>query len=102
MRMGALISTCLSSSKGNTNARISDSSTWYPKPDQHISIRTFRELNQAPMSSPIWRRMETPSTGESFRSMDDLHEGGNRLPMTLTPQHLTAEVSQRLLKSLGN
>nr|CEL12089.1 Symptoms determinant protein [Cestrum leaf curl Islamabad virus] len=100
--MGLLISTCLSSSKGNTSARITDSSTWSPQPGQHISIQTFRELNQAPTSSPIWRRMETPSTGESFRSMEDLQEGANRQPMMLTPQLLTQEVSQRLLESLRN
>ncbi|AAK16441.1 C4 protein [Tomato leaf curl Malaysia virus] len=95
--MGALISTCLSSSKGNTSARITDSSTWYPQPGQHISIRTFRELNPAPTSSPTSTRTETPSIGESFRSTEDLQEGVNRQPMTLTHRHLTAAVSQRLL-----
>nr|QGL40138.1 C4 [Pedilanthus leaf curl virus] len=100
--MGNLIFTCSSSSKENTSAKITDSSTWSPQPGQHISIRTFRELNQAPTSSPIWRRTETPSTGESFRSMEDLQEGDNRQPMMLTPQHLTQAVSQRLLESLKN
>ncbi|BAB83044.1 C4 protein [Soybean crinkle leaf virus] len=95
--MGALISTCLFSSKGNTSARITDSSTWYPQPGQHISIRTFRELNPAPTSSPISTRTETPSSGESFRSTDDLQEGVSNRPTTLTPRHLTAAVSQRLL-----
>ncbi|CAD92248.1 AC4 protein [Stachytarpheta leaf curl virus - [Hn5.4]] len=95
--MGALISTCLSSSRENTSARIADSSTWSPQPGQHISIRTFRELNPAPTSSPISIRTETPSSGESFRSTDDLQEGDNNQPMTLTPQHLTQAVSQRLL-----
>uniref|UniRef100_Q5CCZ3 Putative C4 protein n=1 Tax=Tomato leaf curl Java virus-[Purwokerto] TaxID=292475 RepID=Q5CCZ3_9GEMI len=94
--MGALISTCLSSSKGNTTARITDSSIWYPRPGQHISIRTFRELNPAPTSSPISTRTETLSNGESFRWTDDLHEGDNRQPMMLTPRQLTAAVSQRL------
>nr|P0C6G4.1 RecName: Full=Protein AC4; AltName: Full=Protein AL4 [Pepper huasteco yellow vein virus] len=50
MKMGNLICTCLFSSKENTNARTTDSLTSYPLPDQHISIRTFRELNQAPTS----------------------------------------------------
>nr|ABX11571.1 AC4 [Radish leaf curl virus] len=98
--MGNLIFTCSSSSKANTNAKITDSSIWYPQPGQHISIRTFRELNQVRTSSPVWRRTETPSTGESFRSMEDLQEGVNRQPMTLTPQRLTQAVSQRLLESL--
>nr|CCP47003.1 C4 protein [Pedilanthus leaf curl virus] len=96
--MGNLIFTCSSSSKENTSAKITDSSTWYPQPGQHISIRTYRELSQAQMSSPIWRRTETPSTGESFRSTDDLQEGDNSQPTTLTPQRLTRAVSQRLLE----
>nr|AHH24775.1 AC4 [Ageratum yellow vein China virus] len=95
--MGALISTCSSNSKANTSARITDSSIWYPQAGQHISIRTFRELNQAPTSSPISTRTETPSNGANSRSTDDLHEGDNRQPMMLTPRHLTAAVSQRLL-----
>ncbi|ADD62432.1 Rep protein [Cotton leaf curl Kokhran virus] len=49
-KCGALISMCSSSSRANSSARITDSSTWYPQPGQHISIRTFRELNQAQMS----------------------------------------------------
>nr|WEM04223.1 AC4 protein [Sida leaf curl virus] len=100
--MGNLIYTCSSSSRGNTSARISDSSTWSPQTGQHISIRTFRELNQAQMSSPTSTRTETPSNGESFRSTEDLPEGDNRQPTTLTPQHLTQAVSQRLLEYLGN
>nr|AOF45901.1 C4 protein [Pedilanthus leaf curl virus] len=96
--MGNLIFTCSSSSKENTSAKIRDSSTWYPQPGQHISIRTYRELSQAQMSSPIWRRTETPSTGESFRSTGDLQEGDNSQPTTLTPQRLTQAVSQRLLE----
>nr|AEK78864.1 AC4 protein [Ageratum enation virus]AEK78870.1 AC4 protein [Ageratum enation virus]AEK78876.1 AC4 protein [Ageratum enation virus]AEK78881.1 AC4 protein [Ageratum enation virus]AEK78888.1 AC4 protein [Ageratum enation virus] len=81
--MGNLIFTCLSSSKENTNAKITDSSTWYPQPDQHISIRTFRELNPAPTSSPTSTRTETPSNGENSRSMEDLHEEVNRQLMML-------------------
>nr|WBT00795.1 replication enhancer protein [Pedilanthus leaf curl virus] len=100
--MGNLIFTCSSSSKENTSAKITGSSTWYPQPGQHISIRTFRGLSQAQTSSPIWRRTETPSTGESFRSMEDLQEGDNSQLMMLTPQRLTQAVSQRLLESLKN
>ncbi|CAJ15647.1 putative AC4 protein [Sida yellow mosaic China virus - [Hainan 8]] len=95
--MGALISTCSFSSRENTSAKITDSSIWYPQPGQYISIQTFRELNPAPTSSPISTRTETPSTGESFRSTEDLLEGVNNQPTTLTPRHLTAEVSRRLL-----
>nr|CBY83991.1 AC4 protein [Cotton leaf curl Burewala virus] len=66
-KMGALISMCSSSSRANSSARITDSSTWYPQPGQHISIRTFRELNQAQMSRPTSTRTGTLSSGESFR-----------------------------------
>ncbi|ANT82188.1 AC4 protein [Ramie yellow mosaic virus] len=97
MQMGVLISMCLCNSKANTNAQITDSSTWSPQAGQHISIRTFRELSQVPTLSHIWIRTETPSNGESFRSTDDLHEGVNNPQMTLTPRRLTAEVSQTLL-----
>ncbi|CAI45392.1 AC4 protein [Senecio yellow mosaic virus] len=100
--MGALISTCLCNSRGNTNARITDSSTWSPQPGQHISIQIFRELNQAPTSSPIWTRTVTQSNGENFRSTDDLQEGVYNLQTMLTPRQLTREVSMRLLRLLKN
>ncbi|ABC87992.1 C4 protein [Tomato yellow leaf curl Mali virus-[Ethiopia]] len=100
--MGNLICMPLFSSKASTSARITDSSTWYPQPDHHISIQTFRELNPHLMSNPTSIKMETPSTGASFRSTDDLQEGVSNQPTTLTPQHLTQAVSQRLLESLGN
>ncbi|CBG23012.1 C4 protein [Cotton leaf curl Gezira virus-[okra:BFA]] len=100
--MANLISMCFSSSKGSSNAKIIDSSTWYPQIGQHISIQTFRELNRAPTSSPTSTRMETHSSGENSRSTEDLQEGDNRQPMTLTPQRLTQEVRQRLLELYGN
>nr|CAZ40077.1 AC4 protein [Ramie mosaic virus] len=65
--MGALTSMFSFNSRANTNARITDSSTWYPQPGQHISIRTFKELNPAPMSSHIWRRTGIPLNGERFK-----------------------------------
>nr|ACK86673.1 AC4 [Euphorbia leaf curl virus] len=70
--MGTLISTCLCNSKANTTARITDSSTWFPPTDQHISIRTFRELSPAPMSSPTSIRMETPLNGANSRSTEEV------------------------------
>nr|QBY34627.1 AC4 protein [Pedilanthus leaf curl virus] len=98
--MGALICTCSFSTKGNTGAKISDSSTWSPQTGQHNSIRTFRELSPALMSSPISRRTVTPSNGESFRSMEDLLEEVNNQPTTRTPQGLTQAVRLRRLESL--
>ncbi|ABY60979.1 C4 protein [Tomato leaf curl Ghana virus] len=98
MKMGNLICMRSFNSRGNTNAKITDSSTWYPRPGQHISIQTFRELNPAPTSSPISIKTETPLNGESFRSTEDRQEEDNNLPMTLTPRRLTQEVRQKLLE----
>nr|AEX15668.1 AC4 [Tomato leaf curl New Delhi virus] len=57
--MGLRISMFSSNSKGNTSARITDSSTWFPLVGQHISIRTFRELNQHRTSNHTSTRTET-------------------------------------------
>nr|ATI96907.1 hypothetical protein [Tomato leaf curl Sinaloa virus]ATI96912.1 hypothetical protein [Tomato leaf curl Sinaloa virus]AZA04947.1 AC4 [Tomato leaf curl Sinaloa virus] len=84
--MGNLISTSLSSSKANTSARITDSSIWCPQPGQHISIRTFRELNQVPTSSPTSTRMEIQSNGDNSRSTVDLPEEVNNLQTTHMPR----------------
>nr|AFX60728.1 AC4 [Macroptilium yellow spot virus] len=86
MKMGSLISTSSSSSKGNSSARITDSSTWYPQQGQHISIRTFRELNQAPTSSPTSRRTETQSIGGNFRSTAEVLEEVARRLTTHMPR----------------
>ncbi|ADR77517.1 AC4 [Sida golden mosaic Buckup virus-[Jamaica:St. Elizabeth:2004]] len=72
--MGSLISTFSYSSKASTSARITDSSIWCPQPGQYISIRTYRELNPAPTSSPTSRRTETPSNGGNSKSTADLLE----------------------------
>nr|APF30587.1 AC4 [Chayote enation yellow mosaic virus] len=48
--MGLRISMFSFNSKGNSSARITDSSTWFPQVGQHISIRTFRALNPHLMS----------------------------------------------------
>nr|AJM13607.1 ac4 [Asystasia mosaic Madagascar virus] len=60
--MGNLISTCFCSSKENISAQIRDSSTWFPQTDQHLSIRTFRELRARQMSKHILRKEGTSST----------------------------------------
>nr|QHB15505.1 AC4 [Begomovirus sp.] len=85
--MGNLIYTCSYNSKANTSARITDSSTWCPQPGQHISIRTYRELNPAPTSSPTSTRMEIQLNGESSKSTADLLEEVSNLLMTHTPKH---------------
>nr|AFF58891.1 AC4 [Clerodendrum golden mosaic China virus] len=95
--MGALISMCLYNSKANSSAQITDCSTWSPQPGQHISIRTYRELNPAPTSSPILIRTGTHWNGGNFRSTDDLQGAVNNQQTMLTPKRLTQEVSRMLL-----
>nr|BAA33989.1 C4 [Tobacco leaf curl virus] len=102
MKTGLLTCIPFFNSKGNSNAQIRDSSTWYPQIGQHISIATFRELNPAPTSSPTSRRTVNSPTGENSRSMGEVQEVDSNQPMTLTPRQLTLEVSQRLLGSLRN
>nr|UYS88253.1 C4 protein [Tomato leaf curl Palampur virus]WKF19046.1 AC4 protein [Tomato leaf curl Palampur virus] len=57
--MGLRISMFSSNLKENSSAKITDSSTWLPQVGQHISIRTFRELNQRQMSKNTSTKTET-------------------------------------------
>nr|AJW80819.1 AC4 [Tomato leaf curl New Delhi virus] len=57
--MGLRISMFSSSSKGSSSAKTTDSSTWCPQVGQHISIQTFRELNQRQMSRNTSTKTET-------------------------------------------
>nr|AMB18882.1 AC4 protein [Tomato leaf curl New Delhi virus] len=57
--MGLPISMFSSNSKANSSARITDSSTWFPQVVQHISIRTFRELNRRQTSRHTSTKTET-------------------------------------------
>ncbi|ADN84049.1 AC4 protein [Rhynchosia rugose golden mosaic virus-[Cuba:Camaguey:171:2009]] len=84
--MGSLISMCSYSSRENTSARITDSSIWSPQPGQHISIRTYRELNPAPTSSPTSTRTEIHWNGENSRSTEDLLEEASSLLMIHMPR----------------
>nr|QJU70108.1 AC4 [Cleome leaf crumple virus] len=93
--MGSLISTYFSSSRGSSNARIKDSSTWYPRPGQHISIRTFRELSRAPTSSPTSTKTGILWNGEHSRSTGEVLEAvANRLT-THTPRSLTPSLQRK-------
>nr|ALB26183.1 AC4 protein [Okra enation leaf curl virus] len=92
--MGNLIFTCSSSSRENTSARISDSSTWSPQAGQYISIRTLRELNQAQMSSLHRQGRRHPKTETSLimefsKSMEDQLEEVAKLPTTHMPRQST-------------
>nr|QIV15596.1 C4 protein [Apple geminivirus] len=73
--MGSLISTCLSSSKGSTDAQIHDSSIWSPQAGQHISIQTYRELRARPMSRPTLRKEGNFLIMEFSRSMPEVQGG---------------------------
>ncbi|ABI31648.1 AC4 [Tomato leaf curl Bangalore virus - [India:Kerala IV:2005]] len=84
--MGKLISTCSSSSKESSNAQITDSSTWFPQPDRHISMQTFRKLRAVQMSRPMWKKTETSLISEFSRSMADQLEEVSNLPTTHMPR----------------
>nr|CCH63346.1 AC4 [Sida yellow mottle virus] len=80
MKMGSLISMCSYNSRESSSARITDSSIWSPQLGQHISIRTFRELNPAPTSSPTSTRTEIHWNGENSKStVEVLEEAANQL-----------------------
>ncbi|ADF97240.1 AC4 [Sida golden mottle virus] len=85
--MGSLISMCSSSSRGSTTARITDSSIWCPQPVQYISIRTYRELNPAPTSSPTSRKTGTPLNGECSRSTEEVLAEVSKHLMMQPPRH---------------
>nr|APX44075.1 AC4 [Bean golden yellow mosaic virus]UMP08215.1 ac4 [Bean golden yellow mosaic virus] len=77
----------LFSSKVNSSAQIKDCSTWYPQPGQHISIRTFRELNQVQTSRNTSTKMESQSNGDNSKSTADLQEEVSSLPTTHMQRH---------------
>nr|WNM83420.1 C4 protein [Tomato yellow leaf curl virus] len=93
--MGNHISMCLSNSKANTNVRTNGSSTLYPQTDQHISIRTFRQLRAQQMSRPTWRKTGTSLILEFSKSMADQLEEVSNLPMTHMPRHSIQAVNPR-------
>nr|UUV61298.1 C4 [Tomato mottle leaf curl virus] len=93
--MGNLISMCSSNSRVNTTARTTDSSTSYPQPDQHISIRTFRELRALQMSKPTWRKTETSLIMEFSKSTADQLEEVSNLQMTRMPRSSIQDLSWR-------
>ncbi|CAJ57823.1 AC4 protein [Vernonia yellow vein virus] len=84
--MGLLTCMSSSSSKANSNAKITDSSTYKPQAGQHISIRTFRELKAQAMSNPTWKKTETSLTLEFSKSMEDQLEEVANLPTTHMPR----------------
>ncbi|AAZ77645.1 C4 protein [Tomato leaf curl Uganda virus - [Iganga]] len=100
--MGNLICMPSSNSRVKSRLRTIASSIVHTQAVAPVSTPTYKVLSPVQMSIPIWIRTETPSNGESFRSMDDLQGVGNSQPTTLTQRHLTQEVSRRLLESLEN
>uniref|UniRef100_E7BQ43 AC4 protein n=1 Tax=Tomato leaf curl New Delhi virus [India:Bangalore:OY135:2005] TaxID=908117 RepID=E7BQ43_9GEMI len=98
--MGHRISMFLSNSRENSNARITDSSTWCPQVGQHISIRTFRELNQHRTSKRTSTKTETSLSGVFSRSMDDLLVVVRKQQTMHMLRRLTQEIKMMPSKSL--
>nr|QPK40966.1 symptom determinant protein [Mungbean yellow mosaic virus]UVJ68678.1 symptom determinant protein [Mungbean yellow mosaic virus] len=95
MKMENLISMFCFSSKGSSHRGTKGSSTWFPQPDQHITIRTFRQLQAHQMLSHTWPKTETSLTMEVSKSMADQLEEVNSLPTTLMPRHSIVDPSYR-------
>ncbi|UYR00276.1 C4 protein [Tomato leaf curl Uganda virus] len=95
--MGNLICMPSSNSRANSRAQTIVSSIVHTQAVAPVSTPTFRALSPVQTSRHISIRTATPSNGDSFRSMEDLQEAGSNRQMTLTPRHLTQEVSRRLL-----
>ncbi|CAJ87651.1 AC4 protein [Siegesbeckia yellow vein Guangxi virus] len=87
--MGLLTCIFSSNSKESSNARTTDSSTLPPQTDQHISIRTFRELKARQTSKPIWKKTETSLIMEFSKSMEDQLEEVANLQTTHMPRQST-------------
>nr|AEG89890.1 C4 protein [East African cassava mosaic virus-Kenya] len=73
--MGCLISMFSSNSKASSNVPTRDFSISFPHPDQHISIRTFRELNHRPMSKLTLKREGNFLTMAFSKSMPEVRGG---------------------------
>nr|AWK59922.1 AC4 protein [Tobacco curly shoot virus]UUC10346.1 AC4 protein [Tobacco curly shoot virus] len=86
MKMGLLTCMSSSSSKENSSVKIKDSSISHPQQDQHISIRTFRELKAQQMLKHTWKKTETSLIMEFSRSMEDRLEEVANLPTTHMPR----------------
>nr|ATI96889.1 hypothetical protein [Tomato yellow mottle virus]ATI96894.1 hypothetical protein [Tomato yellow mottle virus]ATI96917.1 hypothetical protein [Tomato yellow mottle virus] len=79
--MGNLISMCLYNSRVKPKYTTRNSSTSVPQPDQHISIRTFRELRAAQTLNRTSRKTENSLILVFSRSMEDQVEEVYRQPM---------------------
>nr|QSX72179.1 AC4 protein [Tobacco curly shoot virus] len=86
MKMGLLTCMSSSSSKESSSVKIKDSSISHPQQDQHISIRTFRELKAQQMLKHTWKKTETSLIMEFSRSMEDRLEEVANLPTTHMPR----------------
>ncbi|CBA34962.1 AC4 protein [Velvet bean severe mosaic virus] len=95
MKMGFLTYMFCFNSKESSSVETNGSSTYMPKPGQHISIRTFRELRAVRMLRNTWRKTETSLIMENFKSMDVQVEEVSRMQTTLMPKQSTQETHQR-------
>ncbi|ADG36414.1 C4 protein [Soybean mild mottle virus] len=85
--MGNHISMCLSSLKESVKLRTKDTSTSLPQEGQHISIRTFRELNQVRTSKHTSTKTETPYNGGLSRLMVEVPEEVAKMLTTHVRRH---------------
>nr|UQV97415.1 AC4 protein [Kudzu mosaic virus] len=95
MKMGNLTSMCCFNSKANSSVATKGSSTWYPKPGQHISIRTFRELRAVQMLNSTWRKTETSLILEFSKSTEDQIEAVLNVQMTHMPKQSIQAMQHR-------
>ncbi|WAB58489.1 AC4 protein [Cajanus scarabaeoides yellow mosaic virus] len=86
MKMEFLTSMLCCSSRESSKPETNASSTWYPKPGQHITIQTFRRLRAPPMLNNTWRKTESSLIMELSKSMEDQLEEVSNLPTMLTPR----------------
>ncbi|ADU02160.1 AC4 [Rhynchosia yellow mosaic India virus] len=95
MKMAFLTYMFCFNSKENSSAKTRGSSISMPKPGQHISIRTFRELKVAQMLKNTWKKTETSLIMENSKLMVDQVEEVSNLQTTLMPKQSMQEIPLR-------
>nr|QHU79381.1 AC4 [Opuntia virus 1]QHU79567.1 AC4 [Opuntia virus 1]QHU79573.1 AC4 [Opuntia virus 1]QHU79579.1 AC4 [Opuntia virus 1]QHU79585.1 AC4 [Opuntia virus 1] len=85
--MGALISTCLSNLKKNSNAKIKDSSISAIQAHQFNFTPTSNQQNPPRMSNFTWRKSDASWILENSKLIQDPQEEVNNHPMSHMPKH---------------
>nr|AMH85916.1 C4 protein [Alternanthera yellow vein virus]AWK29731.1 C4 protein [Alternanthera yellow vein virus]CEO43661.1 AC4 protein [Alternanthera yellow vein virus] len=95
--METLISMLLCNSRGSSNSRIRDSSTYSPPIPPPNTTASSPMLNPVQTLRHTSRRMETYLTGAPSRLTEGLPEEGSRQQTMLTQEQLTQAIRTRLL-----